>query len=226
MTLAQRLYEGIDLPGEGSVGLITYMRTDSVTIADTALREIAELVKTEYGEALHAGRAPPVQDAVAQRPGGARGGPTDERDALARARRGRARPRPAPPLHADLAAHDGHADGRGAVPPGRGRHRGRRGRRRRYGLRATGQTMIFDGFIRVYQEGRDEGPDEDAERMLPELTAEQLAADARGRARAALHPAPAALLGGVAREDAGGAGDRPAVDLRLDHRHDPAPSST
>ena len=29
MTLAQRLYEGIDLPGEGSVGLITYMRTDS-----------------------------------------------------------------------------------------------------------------------------------------------------------------------------------------------------
>ena len=31
MTLAQRLYEGIDLPGEGTVGLITYMRTDSVT---------------------------------------------------------------------------------------------------------------------------------------------------------------------------------------------------
>src|SRR5919197_403753 len=34
MTLAQRLYEGIDLPGEGTVGLITYMRTDSVNIAD------------------------------------------------------------------------------------------------------------------------------------------------------------------------------------------------
>ena len=49
MTLAQRLYEGITLPGEGSVGLITYMRTDSVTIADAALREIAELVKQEYG---------------------------------------------------------------------------------------------------------------------------------------------------------------------------------
>src|ERR1700675_282735 len=50
MTLAQRLYEGIALPGEGAVGLITYMRTDSVTIADTALREIAELVKSEYGK--------------------------------------------------------------------------------------------------------------------------------------------------------------------------------
>jgi DNA topoisomerase-1 len=50
MTLAQRLYEGIDLPGEGTVGLITYMRTDSVNIADTALREITELVKTDYGQ--------------------------------------------------------------------------------------------------------------------------------------------------------------------------------
>jgi len=49
MQIAQRLYEGIDLPGEGSVGLITYMRTDSVTIADSALREIAEMVKSEYG---------------------------------------------------------------------------------------------------------------------------------------------------------------------------------
>jgi len=43
-----------------------------------------------------------------------------------------------------------------------------------YGLRATGQTLIFDGFRRVYFEGRDEGPDEDEEARLPELTAEQL----------------------------------------------------
>ena len=49
MTLAQRLYEGVDLPGEGTVGLITYMRTDSVTIAEPALREIAELVRTDFG---------------------------------------------------------------------------------------------------------------------------------------------------------------------------------
>src|SRR3989442_2375476 len=50
MTIAQRLYEGVDLPGEGSVGLITYMRTDSLNIAETALREIAELVKSESGQ--------------------------------------------------------------------------------------------------------------------------------------------------------------------------------
>src|SRR5206468_6419465 len=49
MSIAQRLYEGLDLPGEGTTGLITYMRTDSVTIADSALREIAELVKRDYG---------------------------------------------------------------------------------------------------------------------------------------------------------------------------------
>ena len=35
MRIAQRLYEGIELPGEGNVGLITYMRTDSVTLAES-----------------------------------------------------------------------------------------------------------------------------------------------------------------------------------------------
>src|ERR687891_1479827 len=49
MTLAQRLYEGVNLPGEGTVGLITYMRTDSVSIAESALREISQLVRDEYG---------------------------------------------------------------------------------------------------------------------------------------------------------------------------------
>src|SRR5205823_2219859 len=43
----------------------------------------------------------------------------------------------------------------------------------RYLLRATGQTLKFDGFRRVYFEGRDDAPDEDAESRLPELTAEQ-----------------------------------------------------
>src|SRR5439155_6090323 len=39
MRVAQQLYEGVDLPGEGQVGLITYMRTDSVNIAEQALKE-------------------------------------------------------------------------------------------------------------------------------------------------------------------------------------------
>jgi DNA topoisomerase-1 len=172
MTLAQRLYEGIDLPGEGSVGLITYMRTDSVTIADTALREIAELVKSEYGPAYtlaehrrYKTRSRNAQEAhEAVRPTSvmrtpARVSAVLERDQLrlytmiwqrtiatqmAEARFNQ--------VGVDIEATRGDAT---------------------YGLRATGQTMVFDGFIKVYQAGRDEGPDEDADEMLPELTAEQ-----------------------------------------------------
>ena len=49
MRVAQRLYEGIELPGEGNVGLISYMRTDSVTLAQTALDEIRETIAERYG---------------------------------------------------------------------------------------------------------------------------------------------------------------------------------
>ena len=44
MRVAQKLYEGIELPGEGNVGLISYMRTDSVTLAEVAVTEIRELI--------------------------------------------------------------------------------------------------------------------------------------------------------------------------------------
>jgi len=49
MSVAQQLYEGIDL-GEGSVGLITYMRTDSVTLANEAVDELRELITQRYGK--------------------------------------------------------------------------------------------------------------------------------------------------------------------------------
>ena len=48
MRVAQQLYEGIDV-GDGSVGLITYMRTDSVTLSQDALTEIRELIGSRYG---------------------------------------------------------------------------------------------------------------------------------------------------------------------------------
>ena len=51
MRVAQQLYEGIDV-GEGAVGLITYMRTDSVTLAKDALIEIREFISAEYGKDL------------------------------------------------------------------------------------------------------------------------------------------------------------------------------
>lgn len=49
MRTAQQLYEGIDI-GHGSVGLITYMRTDSVTLSVDAIQEIRELIATRYGK--------------------------------------------------------------------------------------------------------------------------------------------------------------------------------
>ncbi|MDP9329397.1 MAG: type I DNA topoisomerase [Actinomycetota bacterium] len=172
MSIAQRLYEGVDLPGEGTVGLITYMRTDSVTIAETALREIAELVKTEYGEQYalaeprhYKTRSRNAQEAhEAIRPTSAMRTPARVASALDRdqlrlysmiwqrtmaTQMAEARFNQ---VGVDIDALDAGI---------------------RYGLRATGQTLVFDGFIRVYKEGRDEGPDEDAEATLPELTAEQ-----------------------------------------------------
>ncbi|MEE2986418.1 MAG: type I DNA topoisomerase, partial [Nitrospinota bacterium] len=50
MMLAQRLYEGISIGKEGTVGLITYMRTDSTRIADEALVSVREFIKSRYGE--------------------------------------------------------------------------------------------------------------------------------------------------------------------------------
>lgn len=173
MTLAQRLYEGVDLAGEGTVGLITYMRTDSLSLAESALREIGEVVRHEFGERYtlaeprrYKTRSRNAQEAhEAIRPTSVLRTPdrlasTLDRDQLrlytmiwrrtiatqmAEARFNQ--------VGVDIAAA-----AEGAT----------------YGLRATGQTMIFDGFIRVYTEGRDEGPDEDAENRLPELTAEQV----------------------------------------------------
>src|SRR5687767_14612637 len=49
MMIAQQLYEGIELPGEGAVGLITYMRTDSTRVSDQALTDVREFINTRYG---------------------------------------------------------------------------------------------------------------------------------------------------------------------------------
>ena len=51
MQIAQRLYEGREIPGRGTVGLITYMRTDSTRVSDDALQAVRELIDKEYGPA-------------------------------------------------------------------------------------------------------------------------------------------------------------------------------
>ncbi len=49
MLIAQQLYEGIEIPGEGPVALITYMRTDSVRVSDFAIRDVRYLIKDMFG---------------------------------------------------------------------------------------------------------------------------------------------------------------------------------
>ena len=58
MRLAQQLYEGIDIEGQGTIGVITYLRTDSTRISEEAAEAAASYIKETYGEAyLSAGRS-------------------------------------------------------------------------------------------------------------------------------------------------------------------------
>ena len=50
MRLAQQLYEGVDIKGEGTVGLITYLRTDSTRVSEEAELQAADFIKSRYGE--------------------------------------------------------------------------------------------------------------------------------------------------------------------------------
>src|SRR6266571_2160267 len=174
MRIAQQLYEGVDLPGEGQVGLITYMRTDSVNIAEQALHELNGVVRLQYGEQY--GLEKPRRYKKKQR------GAQEAHEAI--------RPTSAQRLPDAVEAHLERDQARlyrliwqravasqmaearfdqvsvdiEATAPSDGPA---------YLLRATGQTMRFDGFRRVYFEGRDDTPDEDQESRLPALTAEQ-----------------------------------------------------
>jgi DNA topoisomerase I len=174
MQVAQRLYEGVTLPGEGQVGLITYMRTDSVNIADQALGELTDVVKRLYGPeyALPEPRRYRKKQRGAQeaheaiRPTSAARLPDDVEHALDRdqARLYRLIWQRTVACQMAEARFDQVSVDIEALPRDGGV---------RYLLRATGQTLRFDGFRRVYFEGRDDAADEDAEATLPQLTAEQ-----------------------------------------------------
>ncbi len=75
MQVAQRLYEGVDIGGE-TVGLITYMRTDGVTIVPEAISSIRGLIAREYSPALRRALRSRVQNKSQERPGSARSDPS------------------------------------------------------------------------------------------------------------------------------------------------------
>ena len=74
--VAQQLYEGIELPGEGAVGLITYMRTDSTRVSEQALEDVRGYIGSEVRRGLRAGEAERLQD-EGGRAGRARSDPAD-----------------------------------------------------------------------------------------------------------------------------------------------------
>ena len=56
MAVAQQLYEGVDVAGEGTLGLITYMRTDSLRLSDDAMNAAADFIKSRYGVSYYYGK--------------------------------------------------------------------------------------------------------------------------------------------------------------------------
>src|SRR5207302_1887637 len=154
MQVAQRLYEGVNVPGEGQVGLITYMRTDSVNIAEQALAELTELVTQLYGSeyALPEPRRYRKKQRGAQeaheaiRPTGAARLPDQLDDVLDRDQARLYRliwQRTVASQMAEARFDQVSVDIRAAAPDPEASA---------YLLRATGQTLKFDGFRRVYFE--------------------------------------------------------------------------
>ena len=56
MAVAQQLYEGVDVAGEGTLGLITYMRTDSLRLSDEAMADAASFIRSRYGSEYYYGK--------------------------------------------------------------------------------------------------------------------------------------------------------------------------
>src|SRR5437016_1717117 len=165
MMIAQKLYEGVELGSEGSVGLITYMRTDSTRVSDAALNEAREFIRSQYGapylpeKAIHYRSKKDAQDAhEAIRPTEVRRTPDSlasylNKDELRLYRLiwQRFVASQMTPAIFDQTTIDIGAG--------------------RFLFRATGSVQKFDGFLKVYQEGRDEKTEEDeeAERTLPRV---------------------------------------------------------
>ncbi len=168
MSLAQKLYEGIDL-GDGAEGLITYMRTDSVALADVALQEAKEVITSLYGPdyALEKPRtfknksknAQEAHEAVrptiiANTPDKVKPHVSSDQYRLYRLiwMRTVASQMAAAQLDAtsvDLSAGD------------------------RFMLRASGQVIRFAGFMKLYIESSDDAEEKD-EATLPQLQQEEI----------------------------------------------------
>ncbi|KAA1036956.1 type I DNA topoisomerase [Macrococcus equipercicus] len=161
MMLAQQLYEGIDLKKQGTVGLITYMRTDSTRISETAKTEAAGYIKDHFGEQYLSKRKAAGQKAGAQdaheaiRPTSALRTPNDMKAYLSRDQLRLYKLIWERFMASQMAAA---VIDTVAVDLVQGPIK----------FRANGQTIKFKGFMSVYVEGQDDTEDE-GENRLPEL---------------------------------------------------------
>lgn len=170
MRIAQQLYEGIEI-GMGSVGLITYMRTDSVNLADEAVAEIRTLIEKRYGKdnvptkpVVYKTKSKNAQEAhEAIRPTAAARHPEEIKEYLSpeqsklyeliwkRTIASQMIPATIDTVAVDLAC--GTAKNR---------------------FRANGSSIAEPGFMAVYLEGNDDVVDNDEEKILPPLEVDEM----------------------------------------------------
>lgn len=167
MMIAQQLYEGLDAGSRGPVGLITYMRTDSTRIAESAQQDARIYIEQKYGNDYVPGKSPVYASKKSAQDAHEAVRPTDlsltpdgigkylSKDQLklytliwGRFIASQMNAAVYDTLTVDISAH-------------------------RYGLRATGSQLKFAGFMAVYTEGQDD-EEKEKDTTLPELTPDQL----------------------------------------------------
>jgi DNA topoisomerase-1 len=158
MLIAQQLYEGIEIKGYGTIGLVTYIRTDSVRISDEAQKAVTDYIKTAYspsylGNNVYANRKKDVQDAhEAIRPSIVTLHPDEVKDSLTRDQYSLYRliwsrfvaSRMAPAVYDSVGVDIANGN---------------------YLFRASGSKLRFDGYLKVYNNINEE----DEEKMLPPI---------------------------------------------------------
>ena len=164
MMVAQQLYEGVDVEGEGTLGLITYMRTDSLRLSDEAMAAAADFITNRYGKAYYYGKfhvyktKSGAQDAheairpthVELEPARVQGSLTTDQYKLYKLIWSRFLASQMANALYDTVSIDTECAG--------------------HVFRSTHQSMRFAGFIAVYEEGKDD-EQETVSSPLPDLTA-------------------------------------------------------
>lgn len=175
MSVAQQLYEGLSVGSEGSVGLITYMRTDSTQVADTAIQEARQYIRGKYGKEYlpdkprtYRTRTKAAQEAhEAIRPTSIARTPESLKDHLTAEQFRLYGLIWARMLASQMADARSDATTVNIDAACQAQANGEAGRV--FNFRATGSVLKFPGFRTLYLEGRDEGDAEESSNSLPEL---------------------------------------------------------